>query len=288
MKHSNAVGLLMITGLMWGLGGVFIKLIPWSPLAIAGLRSGIAGLTILMYLKRPHFNWSKYQMGAALAYAATVSFFVTASKLTTAGNAVLIQYTAPVYVGLFSNYFLKEKTNKSDWISVILILVGLILFFMDDLSTRNTIGNIFALSAGISFATFTILCRKQKDASPAEAILLGNFITLIISIPSIFTQVTFQPQSWFLIILLGVIQLGIPYILYSIAIKYVTALDAIIYPTIEPIVNPILVYIFIGEKLGHWAIGGGALVMSSVIIRAYFQNVRKTTHALVGESSSSD
>ncbi|MBC8323144.1 MAG: EamA family transporter [Candidatus Marinimicrobia bacterium] len=275
MKHSTAVFCLIFTGLLWSLAGVLIKSIPWPPLAIAGLRSGLAALTMLVYLKRPVFTWSKYQIGAAVAYAATVTLFVIANKLTTAGNAILLQYTAPVYVALMSYSFLGERSTKVDWLAIIFMLTGLVLFFLDDLTTAGYLGNVCAIAAGVAFAVFTVLLRKQKNASPGESILLGNILTLIIGLPAIMTSVTWEIQPWIFTFILGIFQLGIPYILFTIAIKHVTALDAIIYPTIEPIINPVLVYVFIGESLGHWAVWGGALVLGGVIFRGIVQKVKQ-------------
>lgn len=248
-----------------------IKSIPWPPLAIAGIRSGLAGLTILFYLRKPKFSWSKYQIGAAISYASTVTFFVMANKLTTAGNAILLQYTAPIYVALLSYIMLKEHSSTIDWLAIAGMFIGLGLFFMDDLTLSGYLGNIFAIVAGISFALFTILLRKQKHASPIESVLLGNILTLIICLPVVVSTISYDFQSWGLVALLGIFQLGIPYILFSIVIKHVSALDAIIYPTVEPIINPILVYLIIGETLGKYAIWGGAMVLGSVIIRAVFK-----------------
>ncbi len=271
MKHSTAVFYLILTGLLWSLAGVLIKSIPWPPLAIAGLRSGLAALTMLVYLKRPTITWSKYQIGSAFAYAATVTLFVVANKLTTAGNAILLQYTAPVYVALMSYSLLGERSTKVDWLAIIFMLTGLVLFFLDDLTTEGYLGNVCAIAAGVAFAVFTVLLRKQKNASPGESILLGNILTLIIGLPAIMTSVTWEIQPWIFTFILGIFQLGIPYILFTIAIKHVSALDAIIYPTIEPIINPILVYIFIGEALGPWAVWGGALVLGGVLFRGIVQ-----------------
>ena len=130
INRKSAIILLIITGLLWSIAGVLIKSIPWPPAAIAGLRSGLAALTMLIYLRRPHFTWSKYQIGAALAYAATVTLFVIANKLTTAGNAILLQYTAPVYVALLSYTFLGERSTKVDWLVIVIILTGLIMFLL--------------------------------------------------------------------------------------------------------------------------------------------------------------
>lgn len=275
MKHRTAIFYLFLTGLLWSMGGVLIKSIPWPPLAIAGLRSGFAGLTIFIIIRNPKFTWSKYQIGAALSYAATVTLFVIANKLTTAGNAILLQYTAPIYVALLSYYFLGERASKVDWLVIIGMIIGLGLFFLDDLSIAGYYGNIFAISAGISFASFTILLRKQKHASPIESVLLGNILTFIICLPTIVSTVHYDIQPWCLTIFLGIFQLGIPYILFSLAIKHVSALDAIIYPTIEPILNPILVYLIIGEALGTYATWGGVMVLGSVIIRAVIKYYNK-------------
>lgn len=274
MKYRTAVFYLILTGLLWSLAGVLIKSIPWPPLAIAGLRSGLAALTMLVYLKKPRFTWSKYQLGAAVAYAATVTLFVIANKLTTAGNAILLQYTAPIYVALMGYTFLGERSTKVDWLAIVFMLTGLVLFFLDDLTTKGYLGNACAIVAGIAFAFFTIFLRKQKHASPGESILLGNVITLLIGVPAIMTSVTWELQPWLLTLTLGILQLGIPYIMFTIAIKQVSALDAIIYPTIEPIVNPVLVYLIIGEALGPWAVWGGVLVLGGVLFRGIVQNYR--------------
>ena len=162
MKYRTAVFYLLLTGLLWSLAGVLIKSIPWPPVAIAGLRSGLAALTMLIYLRRPYFTWSKYQIGAAIAYAATVTLFVIANKLTTAGNAILLQYTAPVYVALMSYTFLSERSTKVDWFVIVIILTGLVMFFMDDLTMQGYLGNACAMLAGMTFAVFTIFLRKQK------------------------------------------------------------------------------------------------------------------------------
>ena len=275
MKHRNAIGLLIIAGLLWSIAGVLIKSIPWPPLAIAGLRSGIAGVVILFYVKKPRFTWNKYQLLAAVAYAATVTLFVIANKLTTAGNAILLQYTAPVYVALLSFSFLRERSTMIDWLTIGVMLLGLVLFFLDELTFSGHLGNICGVTAGIFFGMFTILLRKQKDASPAESIILGNALTFLICLPVILNGFTADKQSVVLIFTLGVVQLGIPYILFAIAIKYVSALDAIIYPSIEPIINPLLVYLIIGETMGPYSLIGGLLVLGGVLVRAIIQKTNK-------------
>ena len=274
MKRSNAISLLVLAGALWSLGGLLIKSIEWPPLAISGLRGGIAAIVIYIFNRNNKFTFSKSKIIAACCYALVVTLFVMANKLTTAGNAILLQYTAPVYVALFGYMFLGEKSTIVDWVTIVILLFGLALFFIDDLTLDGFTGNIFAILSGMSFAALTLLLRKQKDDSPSDSVLLGNILTLIIGLPVIATSITFEAKPIVLILILGVFQLGIPYIFYTTAIKHVTALDAIIFPIIEPILNPILVFFILGEALGPWALLGGALVLGGVIVRG----ILKTDH----------
>ena len=267
MNRSNAILLLLLAGALWSLGGLLIKSIEWPPLAISGLRGGIAAVVIFSFSKWNEITFSKSKIFAACFYALVVTLFVIANKLTTAGNAILLQYTAPDYVALFSYMFLGERSTIVDWVTIFILLTGLGLFFIDDLSLDGLTGNILAIFSGMSFAALTLLLRKQKDDSPSDSILLGNILTLLIGLPSIATSITFEAKPIILILVLGIFQLGVPYIFYTTAIKHVTALDAIIFPIIEPILNPILVFFILGEALGPWALIGGALVLGGVIAR---------------------
>ena len=268
MKRENAIILLLLAGALWSLGGLLIKSIPWHPLAISGMRGGIAAIVIYIYSRNDKIIITKEKIIAACFYTLVVTLFVMANKLTTAGSAILLQYTAPVYVALFGYMFLGERSTFVDWATIIILLLGLALFFFDDLSLDGYLGNMLAILSGMCFAGLTLLLRKQKDDSPSDSILLGNILTLILGLPVIIGGTEFDFNSVLLILLLGILQLGIPYILYTTAIKHVTALDAIIFPVIEPILNPVLVLFILGETLGTWSIAGGVLVLGGVIFRA--------------------
>ena len=267
LERKNAIVLLLVAGAMWSLGGLLIKSIPWHPLAISGMRGGIAAIVIYAFSKDKKIIITFDKILAACFYTLVVTLFVISNKLTTAGNAILLQYTAPVYVALFGYMFLGEKSTFIDWITILILLGGLTLFFLDDLSFDGYLGNTLAILSGMSFAALTITLRKQKDNNPSDSILLGNILTLIIGLPIIISDTSFNLHSIILILILGIIQLGIPYIFYTTAIKHVTALDAIIFPIIEPILNPILVFFILGEALGPWAFLGGLLVLGSVVFR---------------------
>lgn len=259
-ERPKAILYLAITAALWSIGGLLIKSVNSNPLAIAGVRSGISAIILLLATGKPKFNWSFPQIGAAICYSATVLLFVAANKNTTAANAILIQYTAPVYVALLGAWLLKEKVRLLDWFTIVLAIGGMLLFFLDDISMEGMFGNILAAVSGLAFAMFTIFMRMQKDGSPIESVLLGNILTAVIGVPFLFRNVP-DGKGWLCLAVLGVVQLGLPYILYSKAIKHVTALEATLIPIIEPILNPVWVFLALGETPGKWAVIGGIVVI---------------------------
>jgi drug/metabolite transporter (DMT)-like permease len=272
LKKKSAVILLLITGFIWSTGGFMVKVIPWSPFTIAGMRSGIAFLVIFLYDRPKSIKFKKYTVLGAFCYTIMVICFIIANKLTSAGNVILIQYAAPFYVAVFSYIFLDERLNKLDWITIIILIGGLSLFFFDDLSFDQLSGNIFAIFSGIGFAGTILFLRKQKESRPIDSILLGNLLTLFICIPFYNNGLTNEPIAWVGIVYLGIVQLGFTYCLYTIAIKYVSAIDAAIYPVIEPISSPILAYFILGEIMTNNAIIGGTIILLIVTVRGVIQN----------------
>lgn len=266
MKRSTSILYLVLAASLWSLAGILIKLVQWNPLAIAGARSAISAVVIWLYVRKPKLTWKSDQILAALFYAATVLLFVCANKFTTAANAILLQYGSPVYVAIFGSLILKEKTKISDWVTIGFVIFGMFLFFVDKLEPTGLMGNFMGILSGIAFAFLIIFLRKQKDASPIESTFLGNILTALIGLPFMFKSAP-NVTSWVGIVLLGVFQLGLSYIFYSTAIKYVTALEAILISVIEPILNPIWVFLFVGEKPTPWAFLGGAVILISVTLR---------------------
>jgi drug/metabolite transporter (DMT)-like permease len=267
-SKSTAIIFLLCTAILWSTGGFLIKFIEWHPIAIAGGRSIIAALIMWVYVKKPKFTWSNIQIMGAVAYAFTVILFVIANKLTTAANTILLQYTGPIYVALFSYWFLKEKITSIDWITILTVILGMTLFFIEKLSPDGILGNFIAILAGIAFAWLALCLRKQKDGSPLESLILGNILTAIIGLPFIIDTGIPSQQSMIALIVLGIFQLGIPYILYSKAVKYVSALDAVLIPILEPILNPLWVFLLLGESIGMWPMIGGAIIIVAITTRS--------------------
>lgn len=273
--HMRARGITFAfaAGILWSLGGLLIKWVNWSPLAIAGGRSAIAALVFLIYLRRPRFTWSPIQLGAAVTYCVTVITFVAANKLTTAANAILLQYTAPIYAALLGWWFLREKVTWRDWLTIAAVTAGMALFFLDDLTPGNLSGNLLAMFSGVTFAVMALLLRHQRHGSPAESILLGNILTFLVGIPAMIASpptLSVVPG----ILLLGTVQLGLSYILYAEAMKHITTLEGLLIPTIEPILNPIWVMVLFHETPGPWALLGGAVVLTAITTRALSKAIK--------------
>lgn len=280
--QTKAFVFLVLAAVLWSLGGLLIKSVKWSPMAIAGVRSAISVLVFLAIIRKKHFSFSFSQIAGAVFYAATMIFFVFANKLTTAANAIILQYTAPIYVAILGTWLLKEKVKAYDWIVIFAAIFGICLFFIDKVSVGARLGNILALFSGISFALMIIFLRMQKDSHPISSVFIGNILTAVLMLPFVFHDVPADHTSWIALLVLGIFQLGLPYILYSIAIKYATALEAVMIPLIEPILNPLWVLVFLGEAPTHWAIIGGAVVILSLTIHAKIRSTQ--IHIETGET----
>ncbi len=259
--------LLLLAALCWSLGGLLIKTIDWPPMAIAGGRSAIAIPMILLCIGRPRFSFSVAQIGGAIGYALTVILFVFATRMTTAANAIFLQYTAPIYVALLGRWYLQERASRIDWLVIALALLGIALFFLDRLTTAGFWGNIIALGSGLAFASVALFLRKEKAGSPVASILLGNLLVALAGAPFILQAPSLGTDGLWRLLLLGTVQLGLPYVFYATAIKQVTALEATLIPLLEPVLNPLWVMLALGEKPGPWAIAGGLLVLGAVLGR---------------------
>ena len=256
----------LLTALIWSSGGLAVKITNCPADALTGWRCFFClVLFVLFYRKEKLLTFSKAQWAGAIAYFLMAYFYIAATQLTTAANAILLQYTAPVYVALLAIWLLKEKVKKKDWFVIAAVFLGMILFFVDKAGIGNMLGNVLGVLSGISFATFIVCTRMQKNAHPAGSIFLGNVIALVVCLPSmIVTPLT--EDAIFGGMYLGLIYGGLSYIIYSACIRYVSALSAILIATIEPVLNPVWVFFLVGETPSSYAILGGGIVVVSILI----------------------
>lgn len=267
MSNKKAIAYLIIASILWSTGGLFIKIINWNPMAIAGMRSGISALVMLLYLRKlPSPKLIKpITILGAFSYSFLVIAFVIATKLTTSANAILLQYTSPIWVIIFSYLFLKCKIKRQDIITIFIVFIGMFLFFADELHAGNMLGNLVAVCSGIFMAVFVMLLQRQKDTPAIYVTLLGNIVTFLIAIPFYFLSVP-DSNTILGVFILGVFQLGIPYVFYTKAVTHVSTLQATLIPILEPLLNPFWVFFVTSEKPGLTSIIGGLIVIAAVLM----------------------
>jgi drug/metabolite transporter (DMT)-like permease len=266
-SQGSALLAVAACALLWSTGGLFVKLISWNPFAIAGIRSLIGGLVILVFLRKPRFTWSFAQVAGAVCYAACMIGFVVANKLTTAANAIFLQYTAPLYAAVLGWIFLKEKASTLDWVTMAVVIGGMALFFMDSLTLGGMLGNIIAIVSGVFFAGALVSFRAQKEGSSLESILLSHGITLLVAIPFLWHGWP-TLAGWGALAFLGIFQMGFSSILLTYGVKHVTAVQSLLTAVLEPLFNPVWVFLVLGERPGPRALVGGAVILVAVTLRS--------------------
>jgi drug/metabolite transporter (DMT)-like permease len=268
-RHAAAVVALCVCALLWSSGGLLIKMLPLSPLAIAGMRSAIAACVMFLWVRRKgpmHPVWTPAQFGSIISYMFTVVLFVWATKQTTAANAILLQYTAPVWVAVFSAAIAKERLQRRDVIVVICVMLGMVVFFLDALSPGAVLGNLLAIASGVAFAGVALFMRAQRGVSTTESIILGNMLTAVVCIPFAGGFPPVSPDWIVPLVLLGTLQLGVSYLLYSWALAHVTALEAVLITVLEPLLNPLWVGLALGEMPSASAVVGGGIVVGAILL----------------------
>ncbi len=272
-KIGSSSPLLLVLGaaILWSTGGLFIKATHLSPFEVSFGRSFLAVIIIVIFTRREGFGLNRISAITSLLYAALLILFVVATKLTTAANAIFLQYTAPVYVLILEPWFYKEKFRGRDFVTVAACVAGMSLFFVGKLRPQDVRGNLFALASGVCFALFFLLLRhsKARQVNRAVSAIYGNLIVVLICAPAFFGALKrgINPADYARLAYLGVVQIGFAYLLFTLAMaRGLRSLDAGIIGYVEPVLNPIWVFLFLGERPSGWAIIGGAIIIASVII----------------------
>ena len=270
-NHAKNTAMLMmaICAVLWSIGGIFIKLVSWSPLLIAGGRSLLAAAVVggYMAVKKVPVKVCRYSVGAGISLALCLLLFVAANKMTTAANAIVLQYTAPIFILLVSALFFKQKLHRREILAVLGTMGGIVLFFFDQLSPGSVVGNILAILAGAFLGTmFTLVGQGGGDDSiRLSGIFFAHVLTALIGIPAgLPATASCTGAEVLYIVILGVVQLGIPYVLYALASRDCPPLACSLIGMLEPLLNPVWVLIFAGEMPGLFALAGAAIIIGVV------------------------
>jgi drug/metabolite transporter (DMT)-like permease len=254
---------------LWSTGGLFIKWTSLSGLELCFGRSLLATITVAIFTRREGFGLNLVTAIASVLYAALLVLFVLATKQTTAANAIFLQYTAPVYVLIFEPLFYKEKFRARDLAVVLVCVAGMALFFVGKLRPEDVAGNLLALGSGVCFAGYLMLLRhtKSRAVNRASSVIYGNLLVVLIAAPvglqAIARMTSLDALS---VVYLGIVQIGLAYTLFTVATaRGVRSLDVGIVGYVEPVLNPVWVFLVLGERPTQWALLGGAIIVAAVV-----------------------
>ena len=272
-KENIAIIEMLLCATLWSIAGIFMKFLPWNGFALASLRSLIAGITIFVYMlisgKRFHAN--RKTIFAGMMTGCVYLCFTVANKLTTAASAIVLQFTDPVFIVLFSALFFHKKPRFADISVVLFTLLGIVLFFFDQLSPGNFLGNCVAILAGFFMACMYLCVGELPEEERFSAILIGQLFTFLVGLPAVvLTRPEMTMWTMVCIMILGVFQLGISYILFAKASLYCPPLACALLAALEPLLNPVWVLLFYGERPGPYALIGGVIVIASITIWCVF------------------
>lgn len=295
----------LLSAICFSTGGVLIKLIPWSSMTIQGIRSIFSIFVVggYMLLRRQKFVWNKTVFWGAVCNTVMAFSFVAATKLTTAANAIVLQFTEPIFVILLMWLIYKKKPGKDALIACAVVFAGILCFFFESLGAGQMAGNLLAILSGFTYA-LVMMMKKFEGADFESSLIVSNVISAVVGIPMYIRD--FAPaggdalsgqlgaaginaagmpqimesaaapmtEAWFFMLLLGVVQFGFSYIFLSKGLDYVSPVTASLTSTIEPILNPVLVAVFYGEQIGAAAVIGAVLVVGAAAV----YNVRQSMH----------
>lgn len=251
---------LLAAAVLWSTAGAAVKLSTLSAWQLASGRSLVAALVLALAFPAGRRLPSMRGLGVSVAYAATVVLFILANKLTTSANAIFLQDTAPLYVLLLSPLLLRERPSRDELMAVPVFLLGLVLFFFDELKPGQMMGNVVALASGVAFA-FTILGMRAAHSEGASVLVWGNVLAgLSVVVPALGGPAP-RPLDIGILVFLGVFQLGLAYTLFQWGLKSIPAVEASLLILLEPVLNPVWTFLFAGERPGPWALVGGGIIL---------------------------
>lgn len=252
--------------LCWSLAGLCFVFIPWNATSIIGMRAALAALVFAVFRKGFKVRMTKGNVLAAVALSATTSLFVFANQLTTAAAAVMLQFTAPIFILLIQFVVYRKRPKLSEILAVIFTLFGMFLFFADQLDAGRLLGNILAVVSGFTFACVFVF-NKRPDTEPEQSVMLGFLINSVVWLPFAFfdSSINADPVAWSFVALMGIVQVGLAYVLFSIGIKRTSALRANLIVAMEPVLNPLWVALVTSEIPGLFALVGGTVIILSVV-----------------------
>lgn len=266
--HQAGVLAIVLTAIVWSTGGLFIKLLPFDPFTILFYRSVCAASLFAILFKRKVFRLNANTLLVSIFYALLMISFVVSTKLTTAANSIFLQYTAPIYVLLLEPMLFKIPLERINIWTIVVCILGMLLFFLGDLEMGNMTGNWIALGSGVLLAGMLLAQRRNAPERHESSIFWGNIFVIIVGFPSYAASAPPTPEQWAMLLFLGFIQIGVGFVLFTYGLKRVLAIEGSLLAMLEPILNPVWVFFGYGEVPSQWAITGGIIIILMLAVRA--------------------
>lgn len=270
---------ILLAAILWSLAGVFIKFLDLHPLAIVMYRSFFASLVFLPFLKRRDMRLSAPVWVSVLTYTAAISAFVSANKLTTAANAIVLQYTAPVFVYLFSWLVLGEKISKLNGLALTIAMIGVAIISLDSAGEPQMMGVLLALLSGVIFAAFMLNLQRTRDINPVYLTWLNNLMCAVLLLPFVTIHLALTTHQIAILAVMGAVQLGLPYLLFSNGLKAISLQEAALIALIEPVLNPLWVALVVGEIPAVATLVGGGMILIGLGVRYVWPVINPSSDA---------
>ena len=260
----RGVLLIAAAALLWSTGGLAIKLVPLSAPGVVFWRSFVSGLFLLAVFRPSRERWRHAAPSTVVVYALMILTFVSATKMTTAANAIFLQYTGPLYVLALAPFLLKERFRKVDAAAVGVALVGMSLFFVGRLDAGALQGNLVAVVSGLFFGLTILLLRRDASGDALPSVIAGNLVAAALALPFAWGHLALDTRGVALVLFLGIFQMGISYVLFVKGLRTVPAAEASLLGMLEPTFNPLWAFLGLGERPSGWALVGGVIVLLAV------------------------
>ena len=266
MQPQRGTLCVFAAALLYSIGGLCIKVIPWSGMAINGGRTAIALIVISAYLvwRRHPLKFNRWVLVGALSVFGCNALFSIANKMTTAANAIVLQFTAPIFVLVFSILLFGTKPTRLDIVTCAFVFGGILFFFLDSLEKGNNAGNVVALLSGVAYAGVFFM-NDLPEGDAISSVFWGDVISAVTGLPFLMRETEFTSTAVGSLLILGVFQVALAYILLTEGLKTTPAVTASLVSGIEPVLNPILVAVFYHEYIGPMSFVGAVIVVGSVI-----------------------
>jgi len=257
----------LLAALLWSLAGVFIKLLDLHPLTIVFYRSVFAALVFVPFLKRTHWSFDYPIFVSVISYSAAITAFVSANKLTTAANAIVLQYTAPIFVFLYSRFVKGERITRPHAVALGVSMAGVAIIASDKAGEPEMAGVLLALLSGFLFAIYMVNLQKTNETSPVYLTWLNNSVCALLLLPFVESRLAVSLEQGSILLAMGAVQLGLPYFFFSKGVLTVPLQEAALIALVEPVLNPVWVALTVGEVPSVFTIAGGGLILLGLSAR---------------------